>query len=120
MKQKGSERPAKVRRGLRTRIRRFQVRVRRTLPPGLRLVLGLAFIGGGVLGFLPILGFWMLPLGVAVAALDVVPLWRRMQTINARRASKRALDRLRRSDRKAPPKPEEPEQTSKADETADR
>lgn len=30
----------------------------------------------GVFGFLPVLGFWMIPLGVAVAALDVVPAWR--------------------------------------------
>jgi hypothetical protein len=26
---------------------------------------------GGVFGFLPILGFWMLPLGVALIALDL-------------------------------------------------
>ena len=32
--------------------------------------------GGGVFGFLPVIGFWMLPLGVAVAALDVVPILR--------------------------------------------
>ncbi|MEQ8491281.1 MAG: hypothetical protein RKE52_21470 [Marinovum algicola] len=34
---------------------------------------------GGLLGFLPILGFWMLPVGVAIAALDVVPVWRRLR-----------------------------------------
>ena len=51
-------------------------RVRRHVPPGFRWPVGLALIGGGVLGFLPILGFWMIPLGVAVAALDVVPAWR--------------------------------------------
>ncbi len=28
-------------------------------------------IVGGVFGFLPVLGFWMVPLGVMVAALDV-------------------------------------------------
>ena len=44
------------------------------MPRGLRLVLGLLLIGGGVLGFLPILGFWMIPLGIAVADLDVRPL----------------------------------------------
>ncbi|MGR3322435.1 MAG: hypothetical protein ACU0DK_10935 [Pseudooceanicola sp.] len=60
------------------RLRRAQVRVRRTLPPGLRLVVGILLICGGVLGFLPILGFWMIPLGVAVAALDVAPLYRRI------------------------------------------
>ena len=57
-------------------IRRVQIWTRRHIPPGLRLVAGLVLIGGGVLGFLPILGVGMVPLGVAVAALDVVPVWR--------------------------------------------
>ncbi|MEE4345489.1 MAG: hypothetical protein V2I53_01780 [Paracoccaceae bacterium] len=54
--------------------KRFLVRVRRKVPPGLRLVVGLLLIVGGVLGFLPVLGFWMIPLGLGVAALDVKPL----------------------------------------------
>lgn len=62
--------------GSKRMIRRVQIWTRRHIPPGLRLVAGLVLIGGGVLGFLPILGFWMVPLGVAVAALDVVPVWR--------------------------------------------
>ncbi|MGR3527854.1 MAG: hypothetical protein ACU0CT_17835 [Paracoccaceae bacterium] len=53
---------------------RFLVRVRRKVPPGLRLVAGLLLILGGVLGFLPVLGFWMIPLGLGVAALDLKPL----------------------------------------------
>ena len=28
-------------------------------------------MGGGILGFLPILGFWMFPLGIAFVALDI-------------------------------------------------
>ena len=48
----------------------------RHLPPGVRLLAGLLLIVGGVFSFLPVLGLWMLPLGVAVAALDVVPMWR--------------------------------------------
>jgi hypothetical protein len=32
--------------------------------------MGLVLIAGGGLGFLPVLGFWMLPLGLAVIALD--------------------------------------------------
>ncbi len=36
-----------------------------------RLPLALALAGGGVLGFLPVLGFWMLPLGLALLALDL-------------------------------------------------
>ena len=56
--------------------RRVQVWTGRNLPPGVRLLAGIVLMVGGVLGFLPVLGFWMLPLGAAVAALDVVPLWR--------------------------------------------
>ncbi|WP_319826305.1 hypothetical protein [Thalassovita sp.] len=52
---------------------------RRRLPPGLRLVAGLLLMVGGVFGFLPVVGFWMLPLGVAVAALDVLPVWRALR-----------------------------------------
>ncbi len=54
------------------------MRIRSRVPPGLRLVLGILLIIGGIFGFLPVLGFWMIPLGVAVAALDIVPLWRRL------------------------------------------
>jgi len=36
-----------------------------------RLPLAIALIGGGFLGFLPILGFWMLPLGLALLAFDL-------------------------------------------------
>jgi hypothetical protein len=50
--------------------------IRNRVPPGLRLVAGIVLIGGGILGFLPVLGFWMVPLGIAVAALDVKPIWR--------------------------------------------
>ncbi|MFU8882929.1 MAG: hypothetical protein ACNA7Q_11220 [Rhodobacterales bacterium] len=55
---------------------RFLVRIRRKVPAGARLILGLLLIVGGIFGFLPVLGFWMIPLGVAVAALDIVPLIR--------------------------------------------
>lgn len=36
-----------------------------------RLPTGLLFIFGGFLGFLPILGFWMLPIGLLLLSLDV-------------------------------------------------
>ena len=68
-----------VQHGWRNRLRRVLVRIRARVPPGLRLVLGLLLIVGGVLGFLPILGFWMIPLGVAVAALDVKPIVRKLR-----------------------------------------
>jgi hypothetical protein len=53
--------------------------VRRHVPPGGRLVLGLFFIAGGVFAFLPVLGLWMIPVGIAIAWLDVGPLWRRLR-----------------------------------------
>jgi hypothetical protein len=36
-----------------------------------RLPLGVVLIGGGVLSFLPVLGLWMLPLGLVLIAQDV-------------------------------------------------
>ena len=38
--------------------------------PVLRIGLGVALVLGGLLGFLPVLGFWMIPLGLAVLAVD--------------------------------------------------
>jgi UPF0716 family protein affecting phage T7 exclusion len=61
---------------IRATVRRVQDWSRRHIPPGLRLVAGLLLMIGGVFGFLPVVGFWMFPLGVAVAALDVMPIWR--------------------------------------------
>ena len=43
------------------------------LPLGIRSLVGLLFMSGGVFGFLPILGFWMFPLGLALIALDLPP-----------------------------------------------
>jgi len=37
----------------------------------LRLPLALLLIMGGLLGFLPILGFWMIPLGLIILAIDL-------------------------------------------------
>lgn len=59
-----------------------------------RIALGASLVGGGVLGFLPILGFWMLPLGLFVLSVDspMVRRWRRRGEVrfarwrNARRA----------------------------------
>lgn len=41
-----------------------------------RIPLAILLILGGVFSFLPILGLWMLPLGLAVLAVDVPPLKR--------------------------------------------
>lgn len=35
-----------------------------------RVILGSSLVAGGVLGFLPILGFWMIPLGLVVLSVD--------------------------------------------------
>lgn len=43
----------------------------RHLPPILRGLLGILLILAGMLGFLPVLGFWMIPLGVALLATDI-------------------------------------------------
>jgi len=42
----------------------------------LRIAMGVALIIGGFLGFLPILGFWMIPLGVMVLSIDFHPVRR--------------------------------------------
>ena len=48
-----------------------------------RIVLGAGLILGGLLGFLPVLGFWMIPLGLLVLSVDlpVVRRWRRQITV---------------------------------------
>jgi hypothetical protein len=38
--------------------------------PILRITSGLLLVFGGFLGFLPILGFWMLPLGLVILSID--------------------------------------------------
>jgi hypothetical protein len=46
-----------------------------------RMVLGTSLIVGGLLGFLPILGFWMLPLGVLVLSIDIAAVRRRRRRL---------------------------------------
>ncbi len=63
---------------------------------GARIGLGFAFIVGGVLGFLPVLGFWMVPLGFVILSQDI-PMarrWRRRRmTVSwARRRREKAGD----------------------------
>jgi purine-cytosine permease-like protein len=51
----------------------------------LRVGLGMACILGGVLGFLPVLGYWMLPLGLLILSIDFpwVRRFRRRLTVRA-------------------------------------
>jgi hypothetical protein len=60
------------------RLRRAVMWGQEHIPPGLRSLLGAVLMVGGVFGFLPILGFWMIPLGAALIALDIPPLRRRL------------------------------------------
>ena len=57
-------------RALDRRVGRGKAWVRLRVPPGVRLVVGLLLLCGGVLGFLPVLGFWMIPLGLSIMAMD--------------------------------------------------
>ena len=56
-------------------------RLRRHTTPWVRVPLGVLLCIGGVLGFLPILGFWMLPLGLGVLAVDWPPARRLVEKI---------------------------------------
>nr|WP_102958604.1 hypothetical protein [Mangrovicella endophytica] len=46
---------------------------------GGRVALGTALVGGGIFGFLPVLGFWMIPLGLLILSVDLIFVrrWRR-------------------------------------------
>ncbi len=54
----------------------FLKRSKRYLPPVIRAIAGIILVCMGILGFLPVLGFWMIPLGVALIATDLPPLGR--------------------------------------------
>ena len=41
------------------------------VPFGIRSLVGVLFMVGGVFGLLPLLGFWMFPLGLALVAMDI-------------------------------------------------
>ena len=49
----------------------------------IRIGIGILLIAGGVVGFLPVLGFWMIPLGLLVLSIDlpIVRRWRRQLTV---------------------------------------
>jgi hypothetical protein len=53
---------------------RFLRWLRKPSSAWVRFPLALLLMVGGVIGFLPILGFWMLPLGLILIAQDIPPL----------------------------------------------
>jgi hypothetical protein len=52
-----------------------------------RIAVGTGLVCGGILGFLPILGFWMVPLGLLVLSQDLpsVRRWRRSMIVRMER-----------------------------------
>ena len=60
----------------------------------LRVLIGVALIFGGILGFLPILGFWMIPLGLLVLSYEfaVVRRYRRRLVVWWERRRNRTAD----------------------------
>lgn len=66
------------------------IRARKANLPQTRLgrtLLGLAFVFGGLLSFLPVLGIWMLPLGLVILSVDwaFVRRWRRQAEVRVTR-----------------------------------
>jgi len=59
-------------------IRRTVLWGERRVPRGVRSVVGILLMMGGVVGFLPVLGFWMIPAGLALIALDIPAMRRRL------------------------------------------
>jgi hypothetical protein len=69
---------------------RFAHWLKQRLPasPLLRVPIGILLVIFGLLGFLPILGFWMAPLGLTILAIDFPParrLGRRLMVAIGRR-----------------------------------
>jgi len=67
--------------------------------PGNRLhrrLLGGALVAGGLVGFLPIVGFWMVPAGLVVLSVDSAPIrrFRRKSTVKVRAGLKRRWPKI--------------------------
>jgi len=63
-----------------------------TLPPAVRIVTGVLLCLFGLVGFLPILGFWMLPLGLLVLSYDLPFVRRARRRFQVWWARRRAAD----------------------------
>ncbi len=95
-----------------TRRRGHRLRIgSRSIPlpasPVLRMVIGIVLILAGLVGFLPVIGFWMIPLGLIVLSIDLP--W-------ARRGRRRlSVWFRRRFSRQAPPETPGESQTNLRD-----
>jgi hypothetical protein len=54
-----------------------------------RIALGVALVLGGLVGFLPILGFWMIPLGLFVLSLELASVRRLRRRLIVRFSKRR-------------------------------
>lgn len=77
---------------------RFIAWLRKPKRRWLRLIAGVLLVFLGFLGFLPILGFWMVPLGLLLLATDIIFL--RRPTVSAIYYIERKIVAWRRSRRK--------------------
>lgn len=79
-------------------LRRMSVWSQRRLHPGARTLVGLVVTCLGFLGFLPVLGFWMIPVGLVIMATDLPPLrrWLRVR-LRPGRAHRERLRRRQKS-----------------------
>jgi hypothetical protein len=61
----------RLQRHLPSRLRRIIARARKPHAIWLRVPFGITLTIAGLFGFLPVLGFWMTPLGLALLAVDL-------------------------------------------------
>lgn len=80
---------------------RLLERIRRPEARWIRIPLGLLLILGGIFSFLPVLGIWMLPLGLLLLALDLVFLQGPVNSGIVRGTRKWSIWRRARRDKKA-------------------
>ena len=87
------------------RIHRWRIRLPKNR--ALRILVGILFILGGMFGFLPILGFWMIPVGLTILSFEIpmVRRWRRRFVVWFRRKweGRRAARERRRREKPTPP-----------------
>lgn len=70
-----------MREALSNGIERFRRKALIEWPPRYRIPTGVGLVIGGLFGWLPILGFWMLPLGLVLLSADVHVLRKRRRRI---------------------------------------
>lgn len=86
-----------MRYALEQRVARFRRKVLAEWPPRYRIPTGVGLVIGGLFGWLPVLGFWMLPLGLVILSADVPALRKRRRRFViwwGRRRERRASRRL--------------------------